>query len=167
MEAMLDRENLERQLREQQKQQEEAAKPLRDRLAIVDDLLDDHRGQLARLLDLYLAGSFDKDVLTDRKVRLENTILALERERANLVATLEAQTLSDDDVNALLDHAWSVVQNLARANEDFDERRRIIERFNVWVLLYTEGGQRMVRAWCTIRQEEDMAIEYGRSQPTS
>lgn len=162
IETMLDRENLEKQLRKQQQQQEETAKPLRDRLAVMDDLLADHQSQLERLLDLYLAGDFEKEMLTERKTGLENTIGALEREQANLMLTLEGQTLSDDDLDDLIDYAWQMCQGLAAAHEDFEMKRRIVERFNVWVLLYTteEDGQRMARAWCTIREEEDLVIEY-------
>jgi site-specific DNA recombinase len=40
------------------REQEQA--PIRERLAVVDDLLNDHRAQLQKLLDLYLDGNFPK-----------------------------------------------------------------------------------------------------------
>ncbi|MBL7063762.1 MAG: hypothetical protein ISS49_06060 [Anaerolineae bacterium] len=71
-------------LKVEQAEREEANKPLRDRLAVVDDLLADNRRQLERALDLYLSGDFDKERLTERKTRLEKTIAALERKQAHL-----------------------------------------------------------------------------------
>jgi len=41
---------------------------------------------------------FPKEVLTDRKTRLETTITALEEERANLTIQLEAVTLTDEQI---------------------------------------------------------------------
>lgn len=67
-----------RGLREYRQRCDEENEPLRTRLAVVDDLLADSRAQLGRLLDLYLPGGFSEEMLTDRKCRLEKTILALE-----------------------------------------------------------------------------------------
>lgn len=53
--------------------------PIRERLEVVDDLLDDNRRQLERLVDLYLTSDFPKDVLMDRKDHLESTIRHLRR----------------------------------------------------------------------------------------
>jgi transposase len=59
--------------------------PLLKRCALIDGLLSEQRSQLERLLDLYLAGTFDRQHLTDRKVRLEKTIESLEVERNALM----------------------------------------------------------------------------------
>jgi hypothetical protein len=51
---------------------------LYDRLAIIDQQAEDHQRQLNKLLDLYLNGDFPKDMLQERKSRLEETIIKLE-----------------------------------------------------------------------------------------
>jgi hypothetical protein len=71
-------------------------------LGVVDDILTENRHQLERLLDLYLAGDFPREVLTDRKSCLETTIRSLERERTGLVAHLEAENLAEGQIQTLL-----------------------------------------------------------------
>jgi site-specific DNA recombinase len=110
-------------LEEQRAEQERANKPLHDRLDVVDDLLSDNRRRLEKLLDLYLSGDFDKDVLTDRKARLETTIAALEKERADLAVFLESQ-LSDEAIATLMDFARKVSGGLEIADQDFEARRQ-------------------------------------------
>ena len=44
-----------------------ANQALFDRLAIIDDQIQEHQTQLDKLLDLYLGGEFSKDMLTERK----------------------------------------------------------------------------------------------------
>ncbi len=61
--------------------QENHNSPLQERLAAVDELLEEYRKKLARLLDLYLGGDFEKDMLVDHKKRLDDTIHGLENER--------------------------------------------------------------------------------------
>jgi len=95
---LLDPAVLGRGLSEYQAERDRENAPIRERLKVVDDLLADNRAQLERLLDLYLSGEFPKEALTDRKIRLETTISALEKERAGLVAHLEARTLTADQI---------------------------------------------------------------------
>jgi len=60
---------------EEHREQEQA--PVRERLVVVDDLLVDHRAQLQKLLDLYLDGNFPKEILVERRQRLQETIDSL------------------------------------------------------------------------------------------
>jgi hypothetical protein len=69
-----------------QAERERENAPLRERLKVTEDLLADNRTQLKRLLDLYLAGNFPKEMLVESKTRLETTMEALEKERAGLTA---------------------------------------------------------------------------------
>ena len=124
--------------------------PLRDRLAVVDDLIADSQGQLERLLDLYLSGDFPKEALTDRKARLEKTISALEQERTGLVAQLETQVLSAEQIQSIQEFAAKVGENLEAMDADFDARRRIIEELDVWATLAVEDEQKVVYARCII-----------------
>lgn len=93
-------------------------------------------------------------MLTDRKARLEQTIEALEGERAELTAVLEAAELSDAEVVAIKELVAKVGQGLEEAEEDFDLRRGVIEALNVWAKLIVEGGEKVVRASCILSPEE-------------
>lgn len=117
-ELLLNPEALRRNLEAQQAEQEEASRPLQDRLAVIDDLLADNQRKLEKLLDLYLSGDFDKEMLTERKARLEATITALEKERHDLVVTLEATILSEDQIITIEDFAREMSTGLEIADQD-------------------------------------------------
>jgi site-specific DNA recombinase len=157
-EILLNPEALRASLKEQQAEQERANQPLRNRLAVIDDLLTDNRRQLEKLLDLYLAGDFDKVMLTERKNRLETTITALEQKRADLVTTLEAQTLTDDKILTIESFAREVAGGLAVAEESFEARRHLIDLLDVQVTLAIEEGQRVVYVRCLV-DETALSIE--------
>ena len=127
--------------------------PIRERLAVVDDLLADNRTQLERLLDLYLSGDFPKDVLTDRKVRLEATIFALEKERAGLVAYLNAQLLTAEQIQTIQEFAAKVSETLGAMDGDLGAMRGLVEALDVQITLAVEDGQKVVYARCMIGED--------------
>jgi site-specific DNA recombinase len=140
-------------LQAEQEEREEANAPLRNRLAVVDDLLGDNRRQLERLLDLYLSGDFGKEMLTERKTRLETTISALERERAGLAAQVEAQTLTDEQVQTITELAEKVRQKLPSADQSFKARRDLIELLDVQATLTVEDGEKVAYARCLLGED--------------
>ena len=56
----------------------------------IEGLLIEKRESLKRLLDLYLSGEFHKEMLIEKKTDLERIIAELEKERAGLIASMEA-----------------------------------------------------------------------------
>jgi hypothetical protein len=137
-----------------QEDQERENVPLRERLSVVSDLLDENWRQLDRLLDLYLSGDFPRDLLTDRKNRLETTVAALEQERASLTNNLEAQTLTQDEVQSLQAFAAEVAKKLDAAEHCFETRREIIGLLNVEGTLAVEDGQKVIYVRCILAHKE-------------
>jgi site-specific DNA recombinase len=128
-------------LKEYQKEIMKETAPLRERMTVIEDLLADNREQLERLLDLYLAGEFPKDILIGRRQRLEKTIAALDREHRQLAASLEMQTLTDEQVQSLEQFADKVSQGFEYAEDNFEERRRIVDMLDVQIELdYRDEG---------------------------
>lgn len=141
---------LARGLREHQLQREEANEPARRRLQLTEDLLADNRKQLERLLDLYLSGGFDKDILSDRKARLEMTIKALDKERSELTAQLEAELLTDDQIAALEGFAIKTWQGLVAAEHNFEARRAVVDALDVRATLSREDGKIVASVQCIL-----------------
>jgi site-specific DNA recombinase len=133
-----------------QTRQLEVQKPLQERLAIVEDLLKEPTTELERLLDLYLGGEFPRAMLTDRKARVEGTIASLEQEKAHLVASLQATSLSKDESLQIHDFLAEVAAGLQATVDDFQRRRRIIETLDVRGTLAIEDGQKVVYVRCPI-----------------
>ena len=137
-------------LEDYQDEQARRNAPLTERVKVIDGLLADNRAQLGRLLDLYLAGEFAKELLTERKIKLEATIGALERERANLATHLEVQTLTEEQIRTLQDFAGQVSTALAAAEANFAVRRQLIEMLNVEGTLALEEGEKVVYVRCLL-----------------
>jgi site-specific DNA recombinase len=135
---------LEEGLQDYQNERDKENAPLRERLKVVDDLLADNRAQLGRLLDLYLERGFPKEILLDRKKRLETTIQSLEKERSSLVSSIDRNALTSDQVQTIKEFATKVAKGLERAEESFEVRREIIEALDVEVTVTVEQDKQMV-----------------------
>jgi len=127
-----------------QAEQDRLNEPLRDRLEVVDQIITTNRKQLDRLLELYLSGDFDKEMLLERKHTLETTLAGLERERTELEAHLSAHSLTQEQVQQLQDVARRVAKGLEAADDDFQTRLAIIETLDVRATLAVENGERVV-----------------------
>lgn len=156
---LLHPEALRQDLKEQQAERERENQPLWDRLGVIDDLLADNRRKLEKLLDVYLSSDLSKETFVERKTRLETTITALEKERADLVITLESQTLTDAQILTIEKYARKVAKGLGKAEGDFELRRQIIDELDVRVKLAIEDGLKVAHVRCLIREEETLSIE--------
>jgi hypothetical protein len=163
---LTDPDALEEGLRSVQEEREQECAPLRERLAVVVDLIDENQAQLERLLDLYLAGDFPKEALTDRKARLEKTVSALEQERVGLVAHLETQALSAGQIQSIQEFAAKVGEGLETIGDDFEAKRRIIDTLDVWVTVNVEDEQKIAYARCMIG-EDSLSIETDSTRKTA
>ena len=133
-----------------QAERDKENEPLKTRLGVIDDLLADNRAQLSRLLDLYLAGDFPKEMLTERKTRLEAAVGALQREHDALAAQIAERTLTREQVQTLQDFAAQVAEGLEDADADLETRCGIVEDLDVWATLAVEDGQKVVYARCML-----------------
>jgi SMC interacting uncharacterized protein involved in chromosome segregation len=89
-----------------------------------------------------------KGALAGRKAQLENTINALEREK--LAAQLEAQALTDEQIETIMQFTVKMVKELDKADPDFEKRWRLIEELDVTVRLAVEDGQKVAHVRCLI-----------------
>ena len=124
--------------------------PLRERLSVVKSLLEDNQEQLDRLLDLYLDGDFPKEMLLDRKKRLEATIEGLKEEQTAMLEQLDARILNQEQIESIQQFAAEIAEGLEAAEEDFDAQRRIIEMLDVQATLVEENGEKVVYARCAL-----------------
>ncbi len=143
-EILADPEKLEEGLRVYHKERERINTPLRERLAIVNDLITDNQAQLERLLDLYLTGSIAKEMLTERKERLEKTLTALRKEQGTLTSQLSEAVLNEEQIQRIKESfASTITRGIDLAGADFDKRRFIIDSLDVRVTLKEENGKRI------------------------
>jgi len=137
-------------MRHEQAGREAACKPLGDRLAVIDDLISGNRRQLERVLDLYLAGDFPSELLTERKERLQVAVDALTRERVDLEEQIEAQAITDEQIETVMEFGQEIGQGLEAADKDFRKRRRLIEELDLRARLAIENGEPVVYVKCKV-----------------
>jgi site-specific DNA recombinase len=145
---LLNPENLRDGLQAQQAAKEEANRPLRERLGLIETQLAEHRQQMDRLIDLYLAGGFPKDMLVERKARLERIITSLESEQVSLQAQLEEVSFTNEDIDTIEEFAAKV--RIGLDNADYETRRRLIDLLDVQLTLNIEDGQRVAYIRCIL-----------------
>ncbi len=150
--------DLRRKLEAYKAEQDKVNAPILALLKTNDDLIADNQAQLDRLLDLYLSGTFDKDMLTERKARLEATIVKLEHERGELAKRLGHRP-SDDEIEDIITFAYG----LAKADRDFAKRRKIVEVLDVRGILTIESGERICTVSFILKQSKRLTVPTGRS----
>ena len=153
-----------------QQEREAMMTPLLERQQVIEDLLTEHRSQLQKILDLYLEGSFTKELLLERRKRLETTIAALETEYSNITSNLQIQHITPEQIAGIKEFTAEVAKGLKLAEGDFQTRRRIIEVLDVRVTLSVEDDQQVAYVKC-IFGDDSLLIEsrntYRKSKPES
>jgi site-specific DNA recombinase len=134
------------------REQEINTGPITMRISTVEGLLIDKRESLKRLLDLYLSGEFHKEMLIDKKADLEKTIAELEKERASLLANLEAQNITEEQEQTLIEFTRKIGKGLKAADANFKTRREVIEALGVEATLFHEAGQKTIRIKCILAE---------------
>jgi len=133
-----------------------------ERLAIIDDLLADHKAQLNRILDLYLEGGFPKELLVEKKTRLEQTIRSLDSEKVNLHDFLEKKTLTLEQYQEIEEFSRKILEGINLLSCDFKARRKIIELLDIQVTcLLDNDGKQYVNLKCILGSDQ-----YGLSTGT-
>ncbi len=105
-----------------------------ERLTIIEDLLVENRRQMNHLLDLYLEGGFPKEMLVEKKARLEQTIHSLEAEKQNLSEFIERKTVTAEQVQHIQEFSKMVMDGLDLASCDFEAKKRIIDLLDIQVV---------------------------------
>ena len=149
-----------------QKDQESENEPLRKRVVIIDELLEQKQEEINRLLDLYLSGEFERDMLNDHKQRLEKTIVDLGEERISLNAQMN-QTLTRKQLAALRTFSEEIAEGLSEADEDFETRRRMLDYLGVRVSLALENKVQVATVVCEFDRSRWWQIEKSAVTRTS
>lgn len=139
---------LEKGLVEYQENREQLLVPIRKRLIVLDDLWQSAKGQLDRVLNLYISGDIPRALLLAKKQQLESTLVALEKEREELNLSLESGILTAKDIQHIHEFAQQIAEGLEPGNETFDDRQRVIELLDVGASLTVEDGQKFIDIWC-------------------
>lgn len=126
--------------------------PLRRQAEMTGAQLAQEEEKLARLLDLYLAGDFDRAMLHERRKRLESSIRSLRAQREQLGRQATAAELERTELASLVEWVGELGTALQVVSEsaEFATRRDIVERLDVRASLAFEDGVRVMYLTCRI-----------------
>lgn len=113
------------------------------------------QGRLARLLELYLDGDFDKAIYQQQKRELDLSISELAGRRQEVSERIAATTLTEDR-KALIHHYAEKVRKglrLADNNENFEVKRQIMNILDVKVTLEARGKDRIAHVSCVVAED--------------
>ena len=119
-----------------------------NRLELIEKQITEQELQLSKLLDLYLSGDFPREVLTERKARLEEHIANLRNEHEKTRKMIEKVALTDRQIDEIQLFCDGVRDRLDTT--DFDEKRQLFEMFDVRGTLAVENEEKVVHASCLI-----------------
>lgn len=138
-------------LQEKQTDAVEENQVLLDRLTMIENQIADQEVQLGKILDLYLTGDFERGMLTERKLRLENNINNLRKEHLEISSTIEKLTLTDDQISEIQEFCDGIRDRIDTA--DFDEKRQLLELFDVRGKLAVENNEKVIYATCLLQPQ--------------
>ena len=135
---------------------QQANQALLDRLAIIDDQIQEQQKQLDKLLDLYLGGEFPKEMLTERKARLEQMLANLHNEQNDLTRHIRKVTMTDDQLSYIEVFCAKIRNGLEQA--DFNTKRQIIELLDIRGKIAFENNEKVLYIKCLITQQPLLPI---------
>lgn len=142
-----DEEKLKAGLLKYQEQQEDVVKPVKDELAIVNRLIEQHEAELDGLMA-------DMKLLTSPRAKAKNALEIeqveklldeYEKRRQALQEKLETKSLTDEQLMSLLEFARMIAADIETIRENFDDKRQVLERLGVEVTFFADNLQKRKR----------------------
>jgi len=154
---LTDIEGLESSLRKYQADREKQVQPLRENLAAIATVTADYEKKLQKVLDLYLDGHISKEDYLGRKQHYENVLADAKEEQTRKLAMLETESLSEEQLQSVIQFAQVIAEEVEEADQDFETRCEIIEALQVRGELGIEDGEKVLHLHC-ILGETDLLI---------
>jgi len=130
---------------------ERANSAIFERLSLVKSQLHDTEEQLSRLLDLYLDGEFPKEMLVQRKEEFERKKAELSKEQADLSTHIQTLVITDEQIEEIEAFCTEIRDGLDEAT--FEEKRQILELFDVRGKLAIENNEKVIYISCNLLNE--------------
>jgi site-specific DNA recombinase len=147
-EMLLNPESLAEGLQGMQEETIRSNQALFDRLDIIEKRIAETDKQLEKLLDLYLSDGFPKELLQERKGRLDETLANLLREQIDISAHLQTKVLSDEQIADIEAFCEQIRHGLEIAT--FEQKRQVIDLLDVRGTLAIENDERVIYVSCLI-----------------
>lgn len=143
-------------LQDRQEEQGRSNQALTARLELIEGHIAENEKQLNKLLDLYLSGDFERDMLSERRARLEENIGNLRKEQAEIASFLEQLVLSDAQVEDIRLFCETIKDVLETAT--FEQKRQVLEMLDVRGTLAIEDNERVIYVKCLVTPQQRLSL---------
>jgi site-specific DNA recombinase len=128
--------------------------PALEQLHITEELIAENRNRLTRLMDLYLSGTYSLEDVQERKMRLEQTIKALEAQKTEITNMLEGYILTPEQIDDIQVFASELREKLDDAT--IEQKLQLFYILDVTGTLSLEGDEKRLSVFCKIRPGGDV-----------
>jgi hypothetical protein len=109
----------------------------------------------SRILDLYIEGGFPKELLVEKKRRLEETIRSLESEKLDLRDFVEKKSLTPEQFQDIQEFSRRILEGINLLSCDFETRRKIVDLLDVQVVcMLDDDGNKFVNLRCILGSDQ-------------
>jgi len=129
-------------LRARAEQAEEAVRPLKTEIAMVEEMIEEQAGKVRKLLDDYLVDEFPREFLIRKRQELEQQKVSLQRRRSDLQSRLCEAVISDETMESLEDFCHQISEGLSHLT--FKDKRRILELLSVEGVVERSQGRHTI-----------------------
>lgn len=138
-------------LMESQEATKQANKRLFERLAVIEKKIAETEQQIAKLLDLYLSADFPRELLVERKARLEELLANLRKEHGDVHSHIEDVSLTDEQMAEIEEFCLSIREEVEIAT--FEDKRHIFDLVDLRGKLAVEEEGKVVYVKCKLGQQ--------------
>ena len=128
-----------------------------ERRLAIEKLIVSSEEKLAKILDLYLAGAYDRDTLLARRSQLEKELADLKSEKANLEEHLGNIMITDQQITMI--EALCAEIQLGLNNATFEDKQRYFELLDVRGTLAFEDGKEIVYIKCKLGEQQVLQLQ--------
>lgn len=132
--------------------------PMRERLEIVNELIEENQKQYDRLIDLYVRGDVPVEMLTERKNRLETNLKALKKEQHELAISLESNHITEAQVMSIKETVAKLNEGYTAVADDYKAKRQILDILDVEVLGAVENGEKVLYVRCVLSGKDFVTV---------
>jgi hypothetical protein len=137
---------------------------VRERFSMLDNSIPEAQSQLAQLLDLYLEGSFIKEILNDRKAEMESDLSEMVREQAEFSSYLIPINLPDEKIEVIESFCSEVRNGLD--NGTIEDKRRYMDLLDVRCKLALEDREKVAYIKCKLGAQRRSLVQTSPSSNT-
>jgi site-specific DNA recombinase len=159
-EILVDEKNLNAAIEKYQEEQQKKQSPILKLIEANKNKLTEIEAQKAKLIDGYTKGLFSLEDIAAKKVALDNQIVELREAIKSFESDPTSIQLTEEQISDIKEFAARVRRGLSKADNNFADRRKVLELLRMQVTLLVENGKKYADVECVLGAKR-LEADYG------